>query len=388
MRLCFALGTWQLISLAAALKQADAEGRVRQSPFTELVLHEPDVLPELRQWMDILAPLVYAWDRAVWDNELLRTRPPTDQWPFPVEKWTRELRTQFQVDEVDEVWLPHFEGFQYRLVMEVFPGADVVMYEDGYLGPLATHRTNGREALRVCRALPALLLRRELKVFLASLRLSNWRLLETYLRRTKDMYLLVGAVLPVPELYRGIPVHRVEVDRFMEVMESATKDARMQTALEALEVAPPNEVLILSQMFGTRQMGISWEDELNINRGVVREILDKGYTVCWKDHPRDALSFYPELEAEFGGRGLRRLETPAAIPVQLLMRKLRFRHCVSIASSALFYLRMMYGTAAYTFADRLLPYLRAKADYLCFPIMLSQLGNLDALQPVSRSSGE
>jgi len=162
----------------------------------------------------------------------------------------------------------------------------------------------------------------------------------------------------------------------------------MQTALEALEVAPPNEVLILSQMFGTRQMGISWEDELNINRGVVREILDKGYTVCWKDHPRDALSFYPELEAEFGGRGLRRLETPAAIPVQLLMRKLRFRHCVSIASSALFYLRMMYGTAAYTFADRLLPYLRAKADYLCFPIMLSQLGNLDALQPVSRSSGE
>jgi hypothetical protein len=126
-------------------------------------------------------------------------------------------------------------------------------------------------------------------------------------------------------------------------------------------VEPP-VVLMLGQCMARSGL-IDLEDEIEIYRRAIAAVIGKGYSVLWRDHPRTHQPYFDAL-ADIADPGrLRNLEVPGAYPVEIFAPQLGLSACIAAVSSAMLYLKDLYGIPGFSFADDLRPYLKGSANF-------------------------
>jgi hypothetical protein len=381
-RLCVCLGTWQLITLAAALREEAKRQRPGEHCETVLLLFELNPIPDLRESMTALAPCLWPWDRIVWDNGLLKWRPRDEEWPWPMSSYAPSIREHVGLVAPDEIWLCHFEVVEHRILMETYPRANVVLFEDGLhvsSSPMPLMWTRG-DIVKLIGLLPALVLRRKLKNHLASLRVANWRLSTAYAKRVSRVWYYLVQDLPVPAPFDRTPTGLVETSTLLDTLKAVRESPVVMNITSGMEPAAERDVLFLYQIIEGDH-----ERELKVYKRTVARLLEKGYRVFWKDHPRTLQSLFPELAAVFPAGSFQRLALPFSWPAELVTAVLSFQQCVGLAASSLFYMPHLFGTRVYSFADTLISEIsETYAKFLGLSVVMAHVPNLEAMPDLGR----
>ena len=364
-RVCFALGTWQIVTLAAGLRRAADDSARGGSPFLDyLVLYEPAGASDaLKDSMQAVAEAVWPWKRIVWAFDVLSgVRRRVSQERF--DALLGGVRERVGVPAVDELWFCWLNRLPEKLIMEAYPDARVVLYEDGlttYLPvpvPPAPHPAFARLTALLTRRMDA---RRPVRRFRRHKNVLDPR----HQERLAGLYLVLADVLPVPAAFAHPPCHLVGDHHLRETLRSGAAIAGLADAATGAPGDARPRVLVLGQSLH-RWGVLTREQELAVYGHTVDALLAKGYNVLWKEHPRVLEPFFPQLAAGTAERRrrdgdtagtLRELDLPFALPVELVAGRLGLAGCVAGISAALFYLPRLHDIPAYTFAGDLSPFM-------------------------------
>lgn len=346
MRLCLAHGTWQLITLIAALEEIkQREGR---SPPTHLLLIEGDNVPDLRKGMETLAALLWDWASLSWAHDKLPLKPP-DQWPVDVKRLTADIRCALGCRELTEIWLNQYTDFPQKLLLEAYPRADVIVYEEGLM-TYTPHHTLPSLPSRIAklgwRAIP-LMLRGKLHDHMASERLCNWRLDRTFLSRIRNVFSFLSPPLKLAYPFTKCPVRRISSETMQAVLKRTIPWLKKQITSECDH--SQGTILVLGAGYHLRY-GIDIFEESSIYADMIQRFLDDGWTVRWKGHPRDRNDhLLAVLREKLGADSMTPVPVPSYVPVEVLCTIQRYPIAVGISSTSLFYLPRLFDTKTYTF---------------------------------------
>lgn len=381
-RVCFALGTWQIATLAAGLRQSAHEdggsdggpGGGAAAHEDYLVLYEPAGASDaLQSAMRSVAEAVWPWKRIVPAFDLLSVRRRLTQKTFGA--LLERVRERIGLSRADELWLCWLNRPTEKLILEAYGEARAVLYEDGlttYLPVPVAEGFGERRRLpfplgalaRVgSRFTDALDERRPVRRF----RRHKGRLDPRHRERLSDAYLVLADSLAVPEAFARASCHVVESRQLRETLDACGSLPNVSAGAAPLHrPGERHRVLVLGQSL-YRWRVLSRDDELAVYRHIVAALLAKGYDILWKEHPRVQEPFFSQLAADTGPEGgggatvgpprMQEVDLPFALPVELVAGRMGLSACVAGISAALFYLPRLYDIPAYTFADDLAPFL-------------------------------
>jgi hypothetical protein len=357
-RVGFALGSWQVVALAAALAEADARAGTGPACEDHLVLYETVRISDaLKTAMREVGATARPWHRVVDAFDLLASvRRKIGQGEF--DALVAQLRRHLGVERIDEIWLCFLTRAPEKLVMEAYPEASVHVYEDGlfsYLPQTPTPAEPDPASLPWPARLPArvrrwLDARRPVRRFR---RHKAW-LDPRHADRLAGAWMLLGDLWPAPAVLAAVPWHAVAPQRLRDVL-SACRGLPAVSAFVP-PPAPRPAVLVLGQTL-SRWGALGRAAELAVYVDTVALIVQRGYDVWWKEHPRAQEPFFAELAAKAPAGRVRELALPFALPVELVAERMGLAACVAGISTAIFYLPRLYGVAGFTFADALAPHL-------------------------------
>ena len=359
-RLCAALGTWQLVMLAAALRQ---EARERGYPEDEdasgtgdslLLYGRAGLTPELRDLMPRIASATWPWERIVWVDDLIDTSmlhweaSGLRRGASRIRRMRQALRDRIGSgsDRVGQLWVSRLWGAPEKRLCEAFSTADVSYYEDG-LHEYIAHPVNSwystYEILRprmLARAIRHWLIGQHRLVALSRPEVID----AVHANRIRRAYLSIVEEVPPTPFLEGIPRSVIEHDLLRRAVSDAS--AVLIDWPRSEEVGDQPSVLVLGQCFWRWEV-MERDDEIRANREAVRSLVDRGYRVLWKDHPRAD----PPL-GEPVGEGLNTdqfsvVNLPQACPVELALDRLRVVAIASASSSSLFYAPKIGAVRAY-----------------------------------------
>ncbi|HOW96267.1 MAG TPA: polysialyltransferase family glycosyltransferase [Kiritimatiellia bacterium] len=381
-RLVFAPGLGQLVNAAAALTQ----DRVRDRGSTEehedvLVFFANGRYTDLARAMQEAARCLWSWRAIEWAEDVLVSHFPTRRFA-PIARDV--LRERLGADP-DEIWVSKLGLEATKLILYAFPGARVVLFEDGAEEFIPQEVLCGRARLKQLK--PAGWpggLRREW---------SHWGRTSECLgmeglcvrdrARVVRMYSYLARQVELPAYLSGVPVVHVE---------SESLRGRLQALAPLFDPAqcrqPPKRpgesaVLFLPQPFA--DIFLTAENEYALYRAAVSEILDKGYSILWKEHPREITPLAPRLKQDLAGDRLQILRVRQQIPVECLVAGWDLAAVVSVSSTSLLLLGGLYGYPAFTAADRIsIDCWRKRSDSELARLFLRTLPGLDQL-PAARA---
>lgn len=365
-RLCLALGPWQIVMLAACLRshimsQADGSG-----VSNRLVLFGQQENALYRKTMENIAAAIGLWDDIRWDGGALKLRPPPDEWPFDFKRHSEMLKSKLGVSRVDELWLCYLFHAEHFFVLETFPRAQVFLYEDGMQTAEPTPLSTSANLLADWRILPGLLRRRRLSDHYRSVRLCAQRAAPRYARRVRCSYVFGASEFPPPFPFERTPRVTVDDDVLRRVVARAVESIPGEALTLPARRDNDKIVLFIAQPFSSQGL-MDVEDEKCLYDTLVRQLIHAGWTVWWKDHPRDVTPVIDQLIGEYDGARFVRLSRGMHIPVEILLRAGAVDACVSASSSSLFYLRRLLGIPCYTCASRFVgrgdPFLERGLDF-------------------------
>jgi hypothetical protein len=336
-RFCFCTGPWQVVTLVAALRESG-----RPPGADVLILYDVPTLLPYRAEVESLARAIWSWQAIVWNSSLA---PRADaEWPLPFPAYESAARAGLEGREADELWMPHLYTLSDKLIVETFPRASLVLYEDGMAFPLPLFRWD-RETLRPWwRAAPALLARGRLAAHMRSTRLANWRLSRAHVDRVSAYFVVLLADGRLPEPYDDRRRRPIRIETLRAVVESARS---VVPPVATIAPASAPQVLVLGQSLW-RAGVITRDAEAAAYASVVADLLERGYDVLWKEHPREQEPFFPGLAsprvASWAGSPV--------WPVELTASGLKLAACVSGYSASLLYLPMLHAVPAYQVLDR------------------------------------
>ncbi|HEX2540680.1 MAG TPA: polysialyltransferase family glycosyltransferase [Caldimonas sp.] len=359
-RVGFALGSWQVVALAAALAEADAQ-HDGVACEDHLVLYETvPVSHALKTAMREIASAARPWHCVVDAFDLMASvRRKISQREFDALK--ERLRSQLGVARVDELWLCFLTRAPEKLVMDAWPEAMVQVYEDGlfsYLPQPPTPLEPEPASLAWPARVPATLrgwldARRPVRRFR---RHKAW-LDPRHAARIAGAWMLLADLWPAPAVLAHVPRHAVAAARLREVLAACRRLPAVRDHAVPAQRRPA--VLVLGQTL-SRWGALSRADELAIYAEAIATIVERGYDVWWKEHPRAQEPFLDDLLAGAPPGRVREVALPFALPVELVAESLGLAACVAGISTAIFYLPRLYGIPAFSFADALAPVLEGR----------------------------
>ena len=395
-RVCSVIGTWQLVTLVASLKQAEADAKSsgKSGQYEDyLIMYETAGVPdEFKQILQRMAEAAWPWKKIVWAYDVLHSDFDVKQRDYARLLGTLQERVGVPAQNVGEVWVCWLTRPAEKLLFGAFPRAQIVLYEDGLISYLPIQMA---ERLPIPSDAPfPKSLRLAVKQGVMDLspvrrfRHSGWELDPRHLARLSRAYLLLSPTEPLPQTIAHVP--RVDVsDTHVRAVLQKIAQSRAGEIAQATANASGSagRVLILGQAL-SRNHVMNRNDELAFYQSVVQTVLDKGYAVLWKEHPRISEPFFDDLQAFAVERlgvpaaRMERLNLPHAFPVELVADKLNLAACVAGTSAALFYLARLYGIACTTFAGDLLPRMQG-ADVFMNDLVRRHIPPLADLPPNS-----
>ena len=333
-RVGFALGSWQVVALAAALAEADSRPG---APTCEdhLVLYETVPVTEaLQTAMRDVGALARPWHRIVDAFELMASvRRKVGQAEFDALK--QRLRAHLGLARIDELWLCFLTRAPEKLLMDAYPQAAVQVYEDGLFSYLPQPPTPDEPDPRTlpwpqrlaATARTWLDTRRPVRRFR---RHKSW-LDPRHAARIEGAWMLLGDLWPPPQVLAHVPWHAVAPERLRGVLAACRRLPAV--AAYTLPVLPRPAVLVLGQTL-SRWNALSRADELSIYAEAVALIVERGYDVWWKEHPRAQEPFFADLAARVPNGRVREVDLPFALPVELVAERMDLAACVAGISAA------------------------------------------------------
>jgi hypothetical protein len=361
-RVCIVRGTWQFVSLSAALAEHHLRGEPRLPSI--LLLGGSKLSPERRAALTTLAEQSEQFDRFVWIDDLTGDLLDADLPDSDLAVRMASLRVRIG-HEVGEVWTNSPRSGQNWLVHEAYPEAGVIAYEDGLIMYL-----QHRDLLRSPEESRASFLRRAVRFQRQRLRdsLLRTRLGERVWRRfgsavnyeyskmrawragvsnppgavqPSAAYLILAPILPPDPFYRGVQrvVRPALVDESLRRVACAS---RWQD-----DGVPGPRALVLAQKF--RPSGARPED-VQAYAGVIEKLSSSGFSVYWKEHPRSHAPILSRLQDALPGVPIHSLHVDATMPVEIALAGSPMDLIVSGWSSTLFYAQLLWGTEVASFA--------------------------------------
>lgn len=352
-RLSLALGSWQTVALAAALAADDARRGSGPAPRDVLLLYETGpASPALVQAMrDVAAAARPA--AALGEAFAALADVPRRIGRAEYERRIAALRARVGApfEAVADVWLCRVARVNERLVLRAFPHARVHLYEDGVLSYLPTREGTVRVAAPRG---PLAALRRSLDRRWPALALRRHRHALDPLDRPRlaDFWSLLGPAFALPPAYAGLPRHDVPPEILRRVVAACASLPAVRAFAPAPRARPA--VLVLGQAL-SRFHALPRDVEARVYAEAVARVVALGYDVWWKEHPRAETPFFDDVARGHAPGRVQALELPFALPVELVAARLDLAACVGGMTTALFYLPLLQGTPACTFAPALAP---------------------------------
>lgn len=349
-RLIFAPNLCQIINASAALIQADLV-RGRRDSNDVLVVHGPVIRHVAKEMIEEAARRVWHWHAIIWADDVLVSHFPTRRFAgIAASILHRRLG-----GEADEVWISKLTMPSTKLVLYAYPRARVVLFEDGAEEYIPQAVTCGSDRLRrmPLSCLPGAI-RREV---------SHWNrrpqcmdltgICSRDRARVSVFYSLMGSCFALPDALRDVDVQPVEMKSLRSRFEA------LKLMFDESLCAPPEKqterpvVFFLPQPFA--DLFLTEADEYALYRSAVSLIIQRGYAVWWKDHPRDGTSLAPRLQEELGAERVGIIKTDRRIPVECLVAGWELAAIASVSSSSLIYLNAWCGYPMYTAAGMIEP---------------------------------
>ncbi len=354
-RLCIANGPWQLIMLYSALgsleEKSSAGGDRNLLAYYHRSLSEPliGLMDEIRS-----LPLVN-WDKRFLFNDVLSIRRLKSSW-----SWSSVLdsiRTRVESREIDEIWATSIADWPEGAVAAAFPGARVVQYEDGlssYFEGEDPGNASGNSVAKFG------ILQRRLKNYLPCLNpLVIWRAAREARRlknRCSARYLYLANWLKPNTAVEGNRTHLVPTSAVRDVTRALAGQLVTRTDRELTAALPDDSAIVIAQNFSDGNQ-LDRQTECGVYRESVRILLESGFRVLWKEHPRSLKPFCPGLQREFGDRVMP-YPISSRIPLEITVEHMtKMPVFVGALSTSLFYLRHLYGCDVYQFAGAMRPHL-------------------------------
>lgn len=349
-RLFVAVGPWQLVTLAAAAKQLD----VQVGADDVLVLQESySPTPQLKDAMCAVAAALFPRVKVVpvFDS-LAADRLHSISDPRPI---LDEIRAACG-DAPSEIWMPKLNHRPERFILEAYPEAPITLYEDG-TGTFVDIPVQGPGPVRAMagRTLRAL----GLKPQAVDVGHGSYLATRHHQRLTRAI-LYLQRDLQLPEYLKDKQLISIGNDVLRGRIAACAQLPTLREATAATKLQPPL-VLMLDQSLARCGL-IELKDEIDIYRRCLAAVIEKGYSVLWRDHPRADHPYFDALRDVAGPDRLRRLDVPNGYPVEIFVPHLGLSACIAGVSSAMLYLKDLYGIPGYSFADDLHPYLKSDGN--------------------------
>lgn len=342
-RLILVNGTWQLVMAASALRQAGV--RLDDAQACVLALHGTGSASALGTTMAAFAQAAFPASTSVWVDDLLDH--PT-QSVASLEERTASLRSRVRGMDVGEIWLSKLFTTAEKIALGAFGAARIHVYEEGlhfYLPQPRTPASTWRQLFEP-RTWP--------KIMRAAMHPHRWPVRHVamnglhppHLERVDKAWLSPAEDLAIPPHLANKAVARIAKQTILDTL------ARLPaTEVGELPTRPP--MLVLGQCFA-RWGVIAWDAEARFYTQAVERMLRSGYDVLWKEHPRVDRPFLPALQQAFGEERVRLVPIEPSWPVEIFAAQYPLAGCVAVSSSALFYLRDLFGIPTYTMGSNAL----------------------------------
>ncbi|MEJ8835708.1 polysialyltransferase family glycosyltransferase [Ramlibacter sp. AN1133] len=349
-RLLIAVGPWQLVTLAAAVKQVNVP-----EACDVLILQESySPTPQLKDAMHAIAVALFPDAKVVpvFDS-LAACRLKTISGPQPI---LNEIRAACG-EAPSEIWMAKLNHQPERFILEAYPEAPITLYEDGtgtfvdvpVLGPGPIRAMAGR-TLRAFGLRPQVV----------DVGDGSYLATRHYQRLTRAV-LYLQRDLQLPEYLKDRQVISIGDDILRSRIAACAQVPTLRVATASSRLRRPI-VLMLGQCMARSGL-IELKDEIEIYRRSVAAVLEKGYSVLWRDHPRTHQPYFDLMGDIAEPDRLQRLQAPDGYPVEIFVPHLGLSACIAGVSSAILYLKDLYGIPGYSFADDLRPYLKIDANF-------------------------
>ena len=165
---------------------------------------------------------------------------------------------------------------------------------------------------------------------------------ENILYKTKAIYSLdyFNLIKPlITEQNKKIENRTVNQNKIKEKFEILAKDLDFEEN--------SNSIIFCAHNLSLNKNLISPNDEFEEYANIIREIIAKGYTVYFKEHPKTPDWFYNKFRAKFNSNNFKILKSTE--PVETLVLKIKPKAIVGAFSTSLLTIPHIFGIPAYTF---------------------------------------
>lgn len=174
------------------------------------------------------------------------------------------------------------------------------------------------------------------------LKMENSEILD---KRAKKIYTLnyFDKVKPHVALYGGVKTEKIIPEILREVFDEISANLKISTT------PCEKSVIFCAQNISINPKAMSFKNELKLYENNIKKLLRLGYRVYFKEHPKTPNMFFKHLKPLVNSKELINLGPLATHPIEVLTASLKPDAIVSMFSSALFTVPMLYSIPAFTF---------------------------------------
>lgn len=308
MRLCITVGPWQSVVLECALRMHINAGGAECAGV--LCFNAKGAHESLYRAVSQLSESLRVWDRIGWVEAPLRDLSCATVGGMDFSVSSNRCR-------VTELWLPKFGPEEGRLARQ-FPLAKVFVYEDGAYA--YSQGIRGYAGLRL----------------LSKLKRCFWQLLPSTLVRRyyccEAYYGFLNGALKLPSYYKGFDSRVIDAAYLQELSQQLLVEGQVMPA----ELLDGRSAVFIGQCFSSLGQ-MNRTDELSLYLTGVQRVLAEGGRVLWKEHPRNLVGFYEDIQAQLGSDNFLDFDElfQSTLPFDVIVCETKLKGIVSVSSTAL-----------------------------------------------------
>ena len=298
-----------------------------------------------------IAISVWNWQGIIWTEDLLYTNLPilnSDNFS----KVSKTFKRRIPAEVYDEIWLCHLAQNTAKFILESYPEAAIILYEDGLHSYISYEHIGLLDTA-------TLTITKKLKQQLKKLRrraepyniINRRGLCQRHLNRLKRVHLSLLKYLPLPEYMNQALIKQITRESIITSIKAIHETIQISN-IPTLHNPPDNQVLVLGQCFSKWEV-ISWNEELEIYKNICLILLNNNLIPLWKEHPRVEQPFYDSLVNELPSVKKLDLNFHYSWPIEIFINQLGIKACVAATSTSLFYLQEIFEIPTYTFANEM-----------------------------------
>lgn len=164
-------------------------------------------------------------------------------------------------------------------------------------------------------------------------------------KRAKKIYTLnyFNKIKPFVATHEGVKPVTIDKNLVKEVFE------KIASQVNAKFDRKQKSVIFCAQNISINQKAMKYDDELNLYKRNIENLLKKGYLVYFKEHPKTPLMFFNNLKKQITDPNFVNLDSFNILPVEVLVPMISPVAVVSMFSSALFTVPWIFSIPAFTF---------------------------------------